>query len=305
MIAHGLTLLGPVQEPKDQASDLNFNQIEVSDDQVPELETYETRDDTELSYRHYSSEADQVLILLHGSGYHSRYLAPLANHLAEAGVATVYTPNFRGHGPNPENRGQVNYIGQLEDDLDDLIDEVKVEYPDSKIILGGHSSGGGTVIRYAGGDSAHDLAGYLLIAPYIHHDSDVYKSESEWANISLPRMIGLSMLNQVGLSYLNGQSVISFNMPETYRDGTETLRYDYRLQTSMHPRSDYQSDIDGLDEDTLVVAGSDDQSFHTNAYEDVFASNDLVDVSILDGLSHFGVLRDQEAQELMGEWLVE
>ncbi|WP_306976662.1 alpha/beta hydrolase [Alkalibacillus salilacus] len=305
MIAHGLTLLGPIQEPKDQATDLNFNQMEISEEQVPELETYEARDDIELSYRHYPSEADQILILLHGSGYHSRYLAPLADHLAETGVATVYTPNIRGHGPNPENRGQVNYIGQLEDDLDDLIDGVKTEYPDQEVILGGHSSGGGTVIRYAGGDPEHDFSGYLLMAPYIHHNSEVYNSESGWANVSLPRMIGLSMLNQVGLSYLNGQFVISFNMPEVYRDGTETLRYDYRLQTSMHPRSDYQSDIDRLDKETLVVAGSDDESFHAGAYEDVFASNDLVDVSILDALSHFSVLRDQEAQEVMSEWLNE
>ncbi|MET3683590.1 pimeloyl-ACP methyl ester carboxylesterase [Alkalibacillus flavidus] len=303
MIAHGLALLGPVEEPKNQVTDLNFNEIETSSESTPSLQTYEARDGTRLSYRSYQSEADRVLVLLHGSGYHSRYLAPLASRLADAGVATVYTPNMRGHGPNPEKRGQVDYIGQLEHDIDDLMAHIKMTHPNQPIILGGHSSGGGTVIRYAGGSGEHDIAKYLLIAPYIHHESDVNNSENGWANVSLPRMIGLSMLNQIGLTYLNGQSVISFNMPEAYRDGTETLTYDYRLQTSMHPRSDFQSDIAGLDEETLVVAGTDDGSFHAKAYEEVFASNQLVNVTILDGLSHFGILRDEDAQKVMSEWI--
>ena len=99
---------------------------------MPELQPYIARDGATLEYRLYesSSATDKVLILLHGSGWHSMQFYPLASSISENGLAHVITPDLRGHGFHPENRGDVDYIGQLEDDLADLIDCRKTAVPE-------------------------------------------------------------------------------------------------------------------------------------------------------------------------------
>ncbi|WP_219914461.1 alpha/beta hydrolase [Thalassobacillus sp. CUG 92003] len=278
--------------------------METNGQQSKELEEYQTRDGSSLTYRYYDSTAENILILIHGSGYHSEYLEPLATNLSQEGVASVYTPNLRGHGPNPEKRGDVDYLGQIEQDLNDLIDYIRKRHPEQPIILGGHSSGGGTVIRFAGGEFSHNAVNrYLLIAPYIHHNAPTNKSNNEWANVNTPRIIGLSMLNQIGITHLNDRNVISFNMPNNYRDNTETLRYSYRLQTSMHPRPDYEKDISSMDGEVLVLAGSGDKSFKADQYEKVFNTHPNTEVMIMEGLSHFAPINDNDAQNEIATWL--
>ena len=128
----------------------------VSYQTLPELQPYTARDGTQLSVRLYESNAatDKVIILLHGSGWHSMQFYPLANYLSSNGLAHVITPDLRGHGFTPEQRGDVAYIGQLEDDLADLIGFAQQKFPETTMIIGGHSSGGGLAVRFAGGEHA-------------------------------------------------------------------------------------------------------------------------------------------------------
>lgn len=258
-----------------------------------------------MSFRHYASDADQVLILVHGSGYHGSYFQPLATYLSEGRFASVYTLDLRGHGIHPETRGDIKYIGQIEDDLYDFIEYVKQRNLNKSILLGGHSSGGGSVIRLSGGNRAHpDVSGYVLIAPYIHHKSPTNTKVNHWANVSIPRMIGLSMLNQLRLTYLNHVPVISFNMPYPSRDRTETLTYSYRLQVSMHPRNQYKKDILSLNKRILVIAGSDDEAFYVEQYKQVFQANQFAKVVLLEGLTHFSIISDRAPHEKIGKWIV-
>ena len=52
-------------------------------------------------------KAGEVLVLLHGSGWHSKYLFPLAKYISSENLAHVYTPDLRGHGINPIKRGDI------------------------------------------------------------------------------------------------------------------------------------------------------------------------------------------------------
>ena len=303
--AYAMILFSNVKQPAHEQKSLDFEHIATDGQALPRLDEYESSDGTRLQYRHYEADTDSVLILLHGSGYHSSYLQPLAEHLSKEGIASVYTPDLRGHGRDTDKRGDIDYIGQIEHDLYDFIELVRGRHPGEAIVLGGHSSGGGTVIRIAGGEYSHEAVDkYLLIAPYIHHNAPTDNSgENGWANVNMPRMIGLSMLNQVGISHMNNRDVISFNMPEEYRDGTETLKYSYRMQVSMHPRDDYHHDIDSMEGDVLVLAGREDESFRALEYKTVFDDHDQVEVVLLDDLSHFAPIYDAEAHEAIGEWL--
>ncbi|SER88434.1 alpha/beta hydrolase [Salisediminibacterium halotolerans] len=163
---------------------LAFEDISLKTDEVPDLQFFDTTDGDELGYRHYpASSEENVLILLHGSGYHSAYLSPLATHLATEGAAHVYTPDLRGHGAETESRGSADYIGQVEDDVKHFITHIRQNHEEASIFLGGHSSGGGTAIRFAGGEHEQDLSGYMLIAPYIHHDAPTNQADDDaWSN---------------------------------------------------------------------------------------------------------------------------
>lgn len=120
---------------------------------LPPLESYTSRNGTQLAFRLYPSQAetDTVLVLLHGSGWHSMQFAALARAISGRGLAHVVTPDLRGHGVAPARRGDVDYIGQLEDDLADLVGLLRVRFPAARVVVGGHSSGGGLAVRFAGG----------------------------------------------------------------------------------------------------------------------------------------------------------
>lgn len=301
----GLVFFSTTEEPSGNMESFAFSEVKESGPDLPELSFYKGADGERLAYRSYQSEeSERIVIMLHGSGYHSRYLHPLAEGLAAREAATVVTPDLRGHGPTAERRGDVDYVGQIEDDLEQLIDHVREAYPEASLYLGGHSSGGGSVIRFAGGAAEADVDGYILLAPYIHHNSEVNQNTDEgWSNPNIPRMAALSIFNSLGATFFNGKDVISFNMPENYRDGTETLYYSYRLQTSMHPRDDYDKDIQGLEADTLVIAGEKDRSFHVEAYPSLFERQKHAEVVLKEDLSHFGVVTEAGSHEAIASWL--
>lgn len=114
---------------------------------VPELQSYVTHNGSELYFRYYPSTASTVIILLHGISEDSKYLYSFSQEVSTSGLAHVVTPDLRGYGPKTARLGDIDYIGQLEDDLGDLVQYMKAEFPHiNRIVMAGHSAGGGTAI---------------------------------------------------------------------------------------------------------------------------------------------------------------
>ena len=170
-IATVLILFGKGKKPTSDEGGLDFGELFFDYTNLLQLQTFTARDGKQLAYRHYPAQSDKVLILVHGSGYHSRYLLPLAEFISAEGLAQVYTPDLRGHGSTPERRGDVDYIDQLEDDLADLIAIIRNDNPDAKLIVGGHSSGGGLVIRFAGSQYGQQADAYVLLSPFLKYNA--------------------------------------------------------------------------------------------------------------------------------------
>jgi alpha-beta hydrolase superfamily lysophospholipase len=298
-----LIVVGKPRKPHDPEKGLSFDELFFDTSSLPELETFEARDGATLAYRHYPADADTVLILLHGSGWHSSYLLPLAEFVSGENLAHVYTPDLRGHGLNPARRGDIDYVAQLEDDIADLIALIKQQHPDAPMIVGGHSSGGGLALRFAGSEYGQQAAAYLLLAPYLQYNAPTARPNSGgWARPYTPRIAGLTMLNNVGIRWFNHLTAIDFNMPEKARNGTETLAYSFRLNTGFAPRN-YKKDLRAITQPLLVVAGTADEAFYAEKYEPVITQYTEAQVELLDGATHMGAVVDPRARPVIRTWL--
>jgi pimeloyl-ACP methyl ester carboxylesterase len=294
----------PIAEPKDvfDFTSLASRRTEID---LPALRRFAARDGEQLAYRYYDSGAERILIFVHGSSYHGAGYHALASAISLAGAAKVVLPNLRGHYQSGRRRGDVEYIGQLEDDLADLIGVLRGEHHDGPITLGGHSSGGGLAIRFAGGSHRADVTSFLLLAPIIPRSPAVRGGTAGgWASLHWRRVYGLLLLNAVGIHGFDGLPIVAFNKPAKFWDGTETLSYSYRLNVSYHPRYDYAADIAALGGNTLVLVGADDQAIDPEALRAELAKSDAAaQVAILPAINHFGIFADQAALAKIVDWL--
>lgn len=293
---------------KEKQRGLKFDQLFPALARLPALpprQPFVTRDGAKLQYRHYPSESKLDVVLIHGSAAHSLYLYKFAEALSAANAANVYTPDLRGHGVSPERRGDINYIEQLEDDLADLIAHIRsTANGQRKIIVAGHSSGGGLALRFAGGKHGSLAAGYLLLAPYLGHNAPtVRQSSGGWAVADLTKIIAIAILNAFGITRFNDTQVLRFNLPPEYRTGVETLVYSYRLMTGINPK-DYKAELSAIKVPLLVLVGSEEEAFVASAFEP--AIKPLVagsTVKVVDGASHLGLVVGPQASTAAIEWL--
>jgi non-heme chloroperoxidase len=304
VIAAGEASVKAAEEATETNGGLRFDELLLDYSGIPELTRYAARDGQELSVRHYPSDSNVVLVLIHGSGYHSRYLFPLARRVSAANAAQVYTPDLRGHGVAPERRGDTDYIDQLEDDLADLVAHIRKETPGARIVVGGHSSGGGLALRFAGSQYGSEASAVLLLAPFLRHDAPTTRPDAGgWAKPRVGRIVGLSILNQMGINAWDDAVVIEFEMPEDYRDGTETLAYTHRLNTGFAPRA-FETDLAAIGAPLLVLVGADDEAFIAEQFTPTIASHapDGV-VEIVEGASHMGIVVGEASALVIIPWL--
>lgn len=275
---------------------------------MPEPITFAARDGAALPYRRYDAPGPApFLILVHGSAWHGMQFHQLAQALSEAGTATVIVPDMRGHGFAPARRGDVDYIGQMEDDIADLI--ASLERPaDTPLILGGHSSGGGFVVRFAGGRHVALADGLVLMAPFLQHDAPTTRPNAGgWAQPAVRRIIGLTMLDMIGITALHHLPALSFAMPQQVLDGpygaTATTLYSFRLNAGFSPRRDYGRDLAGMKVPFLLVAGTADETFITHLYEETIAPHAPGGTYVLvDGANHIGLVSDTRLATIMTDW---
>lgn len=294
------------------ADGLDFSGTRDQDlSQLAKLQSLDVAGTSPVNYRFYPNQgaSKRLIVLIHGSGWHSMQFAGMANYLVENNLGHVVTPDLRGHGVAPERRGDIDYIGQLEDDLALLIADLKSKHDISQVIIAGHSSGGGLVIRFAGGKHGNIADGWVLLAPFIRHDAPTARPDAGgWAHPLLRRIIGLSMLNNIGIRWFNSLTAIQFNMPEFVRKGelghTATLAYSFRLNTSYAPRREYTADLAKMTKPMLLLAGNRDEAFRSDAYQATLSPHvKNGEYHILDGLGHIDLVSDPATYRSLKSWL--
>lgn len=283
---------------------VDFERLERDGAEPAPLGTFAARDGADLGVAHYRAETPRKLIVLHGSGWHGRYFATAARFFSERGLADVYAPNIRGHFRAGPTRGDIHHVGQLEEDIADLIASIRKNDPDAFVVLGGHSSGGALAIRFANGPFAGSVDAYLAVAPFLGHRAPTFVADAGgWAHPSVPRIVGLTMLNNAGIRALDHLPTLAFNLPERYRDGTETLAYSHRLTTNINLRGDFEADIASLPHRALVLVGRDDEAMRAAEFPALFGRLTKAEIMLLDGVGHLDAVSHPAMLRATAAWL--
>lgn len=264
------------------------------------------RDGAALFSRRYAANSKTVLLLLHGSGSESRYLQSLAGRLAQEDLATVLTPDLRGHGRNLQQHPDIDHIGQLEEDLEDFLFYAQHELQAEKVVLAGHSSGGGLVLRYLASAKHPPVDQAILLAPYLGHDAPTVKQNSGgWVSVGVKRWVGLAMLNGIGVTAYNDKPVLFFNRPKAYEDPLQAASYSYRMAVNFAP-THYKHDIIKLKTSTLVLLGNADESFYPERFQEVFEpAAAFTEVQRIANANHLNIIKNEEVLTQIRELLLE
>jgi pimeloyl-ACP methyl ester carboxylesterase len=252
---------------------------------MPERSHFTARDGTRLDYRAYPGDPNIVVVLVHGSSGTSASMHFVAKAIHERG-ATVYALAMRGH-DGTGRYGDVDYIGQLDDDVVDFVKTLPPKPAGGKRMLLGFSSGGGFVLRFAGSPNGPLFDRFILVSPQMPARSPLMRPNGGgWVSVSIPRFILLSALDRMGVHVFDGLTAIEFAVaPENRR--VQTTSYTYRMLRNFGPTDDYLGDLKRAPGPVIVLAGQKDEIFHTDRYAAVLKpARADVSVTLIPELGH-------------------
>jgi non-heme chloroperoxidase len=263
---------------------------------LPAVTRFKARDGSMLAYRAYPASATRVAVVIHGSSGSSVVVHGFAKALQAAGI-TVYAPDIRGHGGSGRN-GDIDYVGQLEDDLIDLLGTVGPMPAGGKRVLVGHSSGGGFALRVAGGSIGDRFDGYLMISPFLRHDAPTARTNTGgWAAPSVPRIVGLYLLSQLGVHWFEGLPVVAFAIAPQDVHANRTARYSFRLWANFSPHRDWEADVRGIRRPAMVLIGANDELFRADQYAPTLhALRKDIAVEVIPNVDHMGAVVTAEGR---------
>ncbi len=279
---------------------------------APPVQRYRARDGAQLAFREFepaprAAEPPVVAIVFHGSAGDSRNITVLGQALAGAGVP-AFAPDARGQGLSGR-RGDIDYIGQLDDDLADFVRVVRGRYPNVRLVLAGHSSGGGFVLRVAGEPLGRQFSRFVLISPYLGIHSPSTNQASGWAEPDVPRIVALAALNQLGVTQFNGLTTIRFNLPPgAVRELGVTPSWSFRMMNNYGPRGQlqmggepaYRADVAHAAAPIAVVVGGADEQMNADRYAQAFKGlTHPPMIELAPGVRHMEVLSDPRSVPLI------
>jgi pimeloyl-ACP methyl ester carboxylesterase len=296
----GVLIAAPVRQPPELASISDSRKL-IDFKTMPDVTRFQARDGTDLAYRHYPAQTpaiERIAIVVHGSSGSSRSaIHALSIALAARGVES-YAVDIRGHGASG-TRGDIRYLGQLEDDLADLVGEIRKAHPTAPLTLIGHSSGGGFALRVAGSAIQDLFSRTVLLAPYLGYDAPSSRPDSGgWANPDIPRFIALSVLRKIGMPWAESLPAIAFAVPP---NSTKVLNadYSYRLMLNFAASRDFRRDLAAASRPIAIFAGSADELMFSDKYRE--AVGDRATIQIIDGINHMGIVGDPAAVSIIAE----
>lgn len=312
MSLQGMIAISKPKDLSDLRGNAQFRPYRPSPDTgitPPAVQNFEARDRALIGYRFYRSSKPTTtkLYLVHSEAWDELELAGLASGLARAGAADVLTLDLRGHGENPVRRGDLNYRGQLEDDLADLI--AKTAGSGDRVVVGGHSTGAAVAARLATGPNDSRIKGLILIAPLLTRSFPGVQADfGGWLMPLSTRVLSLKIENMFGIHWSDHEVAVQYAVPSSVR-GEEygyaiTSDYTWRLFKSMQLRHADGSDLQGLKAPLLFVSGESDEMLDGAAAKAALQA--LVkngEYASVTGETHFSVANSAKTLAIVQNWL--
>jgi alpha-beta hydrolase superfamily lysophospholipase len=271
---------------------------------LPAVERFQARDGTVLGFRHYlavSPATGRAAIVIHGSsGSSAATIHALSGALAAHGVET-FAIDIRGHGASG-TRGDIAYVGQLEEDLADFIAVVRMTTPTAPLTLIGHSAGGAFALRVAGSPIQNLFARTVLLAPYLGYSAPTNRPNSGgWASADVPRILGLMALRTVGITCCEALPVLAFAVPPNSEKNLVPA-YSDRLMRNFATHQDFRTDLAAATKPLTIFSGVDDELMLADKYvEAVRGDAPPVNVRLIDGVNHMGIVSKPAAISIIAD----
>lgn len=266
---------------------------------------FQARDHKKIYAAEFESSSRHSIILIHGVGTDGAYYNSTAGLLRAATGAEVYAIDLRGHGKSEGRGGDVDYIDQYADDVEDIVKALRKRKPDGKVIIAGHSMGGGVSLQYARRTKTAWADGYILLAPLIGQNSPAIRqnqippseSPEPFMLIDFAKIIGLKMLNELNDHSRDSLPVLFLNLPVKSRCRT----YSYRANMSSSPE-DYTTGLKALNHPTLVLIGTADEVFDAAVLKKAVQENSAAQVELIENATHNSLRYNPLAIDSIKKW---
>jgi alpha-beta hydrolase superfamily lysophospholipase len=273
----------------------SLRQIDPAD--IPAPLQFQARDGASLQYYVYPAGPDQVAVLVHGTAGPGSTMHALATSLRAAGV-TTYVLDIRGHGGSGR-RGDIDYIGQLDDDLSDFVARLGPVRRGETRTLVGFSGGAGFTIRFAGGPDGLLFDRYVLLSPILPGSPAWRPNAGGWTNIAVPRIVAISWLDRFGIHWFDGLPVISYAVSrDPSRDPTPN--YSYRLSTNFGTSRQYETYLKNIRRPAAIFVGDADEQVVADQFAPLLQRLDVnIPVTIVPNMKHADMIAAPAALQLV------
>ncbi len=291
----GMLAFGTSDPPVSLASlGAPFRKVDFSD--LPQPEKLQASHGTPIAFRVWpanpASEAGLVVIMIHGSSAQSASVHPLGKALSAAGIP-VYAPDIRGHG-DTGTRGDIDYAGELDDDMADFIAAVRAKHPDAMLVLMGFSSGGGFALHIAASPLGKMFVRTVMLSPMLGPFAPTYRQDQKYARPQLPRIFALLLLDRVGIHAFDHLTTLLLAI-DPARSDILVGHYSWLLMRAFGTR-DYAEDVRNAQIPLAVVVGEKDELFDAEKFAPTLdAIKPEIPVTVVPRLSHTELTTDPSA----------
>jgi non-heme chloroperoxidase len=289
----GLIVFGTASRPPALTSVSDpMRHIDFSD--MPSLQQFKARDGQALSYRLYLGTGPDVVVLIHGSSGESSGMHAVARALSSVGD-TVYVPDLRGHG-HDGRQGDIDYVGQLDDDLEDFVSVIQALHPHARLILVGHSSGGAFVLRIAEAPASRRFNRFVVLSPAMPYGGNTLRPRAGgWATPFVGRIIALKILNKLGIRWFNGLPIVAFAV-DPHASVPLDATYSYRMQQNFTAPRDALVRLSTVKQPLAVLVGSKDELLYADRFAPlIHRDRPDVPVILVPDVDHMGMVTDPRA----------
>lgn len=285
----------PASPPPMASMATSLEQINASD--IPAPLQFQGRDGASLQYYAYPAGPDKVAVLVHGTAGPGSTMHALASSLRAAGV-TAYVLDIRGHGGSGR-RGDIDYIGQLDDDLSDFIAKLGPARRGETRTLVGFSGGAGFAIRFAGGPNGLLFDRYVLLSPILPGSTAWRPNAGGWTNIAVPRIVTIAWLGDLGIHWFDGWPVISYAVSrDPSRDRTPS--YSYRLSSNFGASRQYETYLKNIRRPAAIFVGDADEQVVADQFAPLLRRLDVnIPVTIVPNMKHADIIAAPAALQVV------